>query len=143
MEEGGVESSLPPPLLPPPPLPPPPPPPPPLPLLRLLHLRLPLSLLEDGVVGRGTRRGRLPAVVARLGVDLYPTLGREGPATAGGLVPTPMVGPPEAAADDEDEPVLTPMRGLGDVTGGGEGVSKLRPPPTPMPPPGGVTRVTY
>ena len=115
MEEGGVEPSLlPPPLLPPPLPPPPPPPPAPLPLLRLLRLRLPLSLLEDGVVGRGTRRGRLPAVVARLGVDLYPVVGREGPATAGGgLVPTPMVGPPEAAADDEDEPVPTPIAGLG------------------------------
>ena len=137
MEDGGVEPSL---------LPPPPPPPPPAPLpplLRLLRLRLPLSLLEDGVVGRGTRRGRFPAVVARLGVDLYPTVGREGPATAGGLVPTLMVGPPEAAAGDE--PVPIPMRGVGDVAGGGEGVSKLRPPPpTPTPPPGGgVTRVMY
>ena len=94
--------------------------------------------------GRGTRRGRLPAVVARLGVDLYPAVGREVPATAGGLVPTPMVGPPEATAGDEDDPVPTPMRGLGDVMGGGEDVSKLRPPPpTPIPPRGGVTRVTY
>ena len=137
-----MEPSLPPPLLPPPP---PPPPPAPLPLLRLLRLRLPLSLLEDGVAGRGTRRGRLPAVVARLGVDLYPAVGREGPATAGGgLVPTPMVGPPEAAAGDKDDPVPTPMRGLGDVMGGGEGVFKLRPPPpTPIPPRGGVTHVTY
>ena len=139
MEEGGVESPLPPPLL-----PPPPPPPPPLPLLRLLRLRLPLSLLEDGVIGRGTRWGRLPAVVAHLGVDLCPTMGRDVPATAGGLVPTLMEGPPEATAGDEDEPVPTPMGGLGGVVGGGEGVSKLRPPPpTPIPPRGGVTRVMY
>ena len=139
-----MEPSLPPPLLP-PPLPPPPPLLPLPLLLPLLHLRLPLSLLEDGVAGRVTCQGRLPAVVARLGVDLYPTVGREGPATAGGrLVPTSMVGPPEATAGDEDEPVPTPMRGLGDVMGGGEGVSKLRPPPpTPIPPRGGVTRVTY
>ena len=95
------------------------------------------------MAGRGTRLGRFPAVVARRGVDLYPAVGREGPATAGGLVPTPMVGPPEAAAAG-DELVPTPTAGLGDVAGGGEGVSKLRPPPpTPTPPPGGVTRVMY
>ena len=95
------------------------------------------------MAGRGTRRGRFPAVVARRGVDLYPTVGREGPATAGGLVPTPMVGPPEAAAAG-DEPVPTPTAGVGDVAGGGGGVSRLRPPPpTPTPPPGGVTRVMY
>ena len=82
--------------------------------------------------------------MACLGVDLYPTVGRDGPATARGLVPTPMVGPPEAAAGDEDDPVPNPIMGLGDVMGGGEGVSKLRPPPpTPIPPRGGVTRVTY
>ena len=94
------------------------------------------------MAGRGTRRGRFPAVVARRGVDLYPTVGREGPATAGGLVPTPMVGPPEAPAAG-DEPVPTPMAGVGDVAGGGGGVSRLRPPPTPTPPPGGVTCVMY
>ena len=81
--------------------------------------------------------------MARLGVDLYPAVGREGPVTAGGLVLTPMVGAPEATVDDEDEPVPTPMRGFGGVTGGGEGVSKLRPAPTPIPPRGGVTRMTY
>ena len=80
--------------------------------------------------------------MARRGVDLYPTVGRDGPATAGGLVPTPMVGPPVAAAGDDAVP--TPTADVGDVMGGGEGVSRLRPPPpTPMPPAGGVTRVMY
>ena len=60
------------------------------------------------------------------------------PATVGGLVPTPMVGPPDVMAGDENEPVPTPMEALGDVMGRGEGVSKLRSPPTPIPPRGGV-----